>query len=64
MTVDEQNKATLKPLNDGGVNSIGTVGTEYLNYAEGSKVVNSTYYGEFVFNYEQTFKKSITWVVC
>lgn len=57
VTVDEQNKATLKPLNDGGVNSIGTVGTEYLNYAEGSKVVNSTYYGEFVFNYEQTFKK-------
>lgn len=56
-TIDEQSKTILHPLNDGGVNSIGTVGTEYLSYNEGGKNINSTYYGEFALNYERTFNK-------
>lgn len=47
----------LSAFNDGGPNSIGTVGTEYLNYQEGAKKLNSTYYGEFSLNYEHNFKE-------
>lgn len=48
----------LTAYNDGGPNSIGTVGTEYLNYHEGEKRVNSTYYGELSLNYERIFKET------
>jgi TonB-linked SusC/RagA family outer membrane protein len=45
----------LTLMNGGGSLSIGTVGTEYLNYAEGTKDLNSTFYAEFAANYSRTF---------
>lgn len=45
----------LTPFNDGGNASIGTPGTEYLNYNEGEKKVSTAYYGEAVINYDRTF---------
>lgn len=45
----------LTPFNDGGNASIGTPGTEYLNYTEGEKKVSTAYYGEAVVNYDRTF---------
>lgn len=45
----------LSVLNDGGQNSIGVVGTEYLNYDEGDKRLDSRSYMEAAINYEQTF---------
>ncbi|QEC72111.1 TonB-dependent receptor [Arachidicoccus ginsenosidivorans] len=45
----------LNVLNDGGTNSVGTVGTEYLGYDEGDKTVNSKMYGEASFNYSHRF---------
>ena len=45
----------LTPYNDGGNNSIGTAGTEYLNYTEGEKKLSTVYYGEAVVNYDHTF---------
>lgn len=47
----------LLALNDGGANSVGNVGTEYLNYAPGTKTVNTTFYVETALNYNQTFNK-------
>jgi len=49
----------LVPFNDGGLNSIPDfpVGTEYLNYKEGDKIVNSELYGEAALTYDQTFAK-------
>jgi len=46
----------LSVLNDGGTNSVGTTGTEYLNYNEGGKKINSQMYMETALNYNQTFK--------
>lgn len=46
----------LTVLNDGGTNSVGTVGTEYLGYNEGGKDINSQMYLESAFNYNHTFK--------
>lgn len=45
----------LMPYNEGGDGSIGNQGTEYLNYTEGEKKVNTEYYGEAVVNYDRTF---------
>ncbi|WP_083256938.1 SusC/RagA family TonB-linked outer membrane protein [Arcticibacter eurypsychrophilus] len=47
----------LQVLNPGGTGSIGTTGTEYLNYSEGSKLLNSTFYLEAALNYNHTFKE-------
>jgi TonB-linked SusC/RagA family outer membrane protein len=47
----------LKALNDGSTGSIGTVGTEYLNYVEGPKTLNTTFYLEAALNYARTFNK-------
>ncbi len=47
----------LTCLNSGNLGSIGTTGTEYLNYNEGSKIVNTTSYLETAANYERTFNK-------
>lgn len=47
--------SVLTPFNDGGNASIGTPGTEYLNYNEGEKKVSTAYYGEAVINYDRTF---------
>lgn len=40
----------LNPINE-------DTGTEYLDFAEGDKIVNSTYYLEAALNYSQEFKK-------
>lgn len=47
----------LVVLNDGSATSIGTVGTEYLGYAEGAKTVDSRFWLEGSVNYNRTFKK-------
>lgn len=44
----------LTVINNGGVNSIGTPGTEYLNYSEGAKNLNSMVYLETAVNYNRT----------
>ncbi len=47
----------LTALNDGGTNSVGTTGTEYLGYNEGDKIINSQMYLETALNYNQTFRE-------
>jgi len=47
----------LTLLNGGGLGSIGTVGTEYLGYSEGTKDLNSTFYMETAVNYSRTFQE-------
>ncbi|MCD8741029.1 TonB-dependent receptor [Mucilaginibacter roseus] len=58
-TANEQpdGSTTLTLLNGGGALSTGPVGTEYLNYAEGTKTLNSIFYAEFAANYNRTFAK-------
>lgn len=46
---------SLNLLNSGGEGSIGTTGTEYLNYSEGSKDISSTLYLETALNYNRIF---------
>lgn len=48
---------SLQVLNDGSASSVGTVGTEYLGYAEGQKVVDSRYWLEGTLNYNHAFNK-------
>ena len=45
----------VQALNAGGLGSIGTTGTEYLDYSEGNKELNSTFYVEAALNYSRTF---------
>ncbi|MXV16462.1 SusC/RagA family TonB-linked outer membrane protein [Pedobacter sp. HMF7056] len=45
----------LNALNPGGAGSIGTTGSEYLNYAEGDKELSSALYTETAMNYGRTF---------
>ncbi|BAV04859.1 TonB-linked outer membrane protein, SusC/RagA family [Filimonas lacunae] len=47
----------LVALNDGGTTSIDTVGTEYLNYKEGNKIVDSRFWLEGSVNYNHTFNR-------
>lgn len=47
----------LRVMNDGGLGSIGLVGTEYLDYAESGKEVNSMFYAHGIANYSQAFGK-------
>ncbi|MDN3670428.1 TonB-dependent receptor [Echinicola jeungdonensis] len=46
---------SLNVLNDGGTNSIGTPGTEYLNYTEDEKLVESTFWLQGVIDYNRIF---------
>ncbi|WP_341699832.1 SusC/RagA family TonB-linked outer membrane protein [Flavobacterium flavipallidum] len=46
---------TLNLLNPGGEGSIGTPGTEYLNYSEGTKNLSSEIYLQTSINYNRTF---------
>lgn len=46
---------SLNLLNSGAEGSIGTTGTEYLNYSEGAKNISSTIYLESALNYNKTF---------
>ncbi|TJY64502.1 TonB-dependent receptor [Sphingobacterium alkalisoli] len=45
----------LTVLNDGGASSIGVTGSEYLNYSEGSKNLDSRLYMEAALNYAKRF---------
>jgi TonB-linked SusC/RagA family outer membrane protein len=45
----------VQVLNAGGIGSIGTPGSEYLNYSEGVKDLNSVFYLEAALNYNRTF---------
>jgi TonB-linked SusC/RagA family outer membrane protein len=45
----------LTLLNDGSSGSIGASPTEYLTYAPGAAIVNSTAYGEAAINYSHVF---------
>ncbi|WP_257666345.1 SusC/RagA family TonB-linked outer membrane protein [Parapedobacter tibetensis] len=45
----------LRVLNDGGTNSIGATGSEYLNYGEGDKNLDSRLYMEAAVNYARRF---------
>ncbi|SDI60804.1 TonB-linked outer membrane protein, SusC/RagA family [Flavobacterium glycines] len=45
----------LNLLNPGGEGSIGIAGTEYLNYSEGTKNLNSEIYLQTAINYNRTF---------
>lgn len=47
----------LNLLNPGGEGSIGTAGTEYLNYSEGTKNLKSEIYLQTSVNYNRTFNK-------
>ncbi len=49
---------SLTEINDGSATSIGTTGSEYLSYAEGSKDIKSSLYTEGALNYNQVFKKN------
>ena len=44
-------------LNDGGQGSVGIPGTEYLNYSEGGKELDSRIYLETAINYNRTFNE-------
>ena len=47
----------LNLLNSGAPPTYGLTGTEYLNYSEGTKSLNSTFYTEVAVNYNHTFKE-------
>jgi TonB-linked SusC/RagA family outer membrane protein len=47
----------LNVLNDGGQGSIGLPGTEYLNYGEGAKILNSRAHLETAISYNRTFNE-------
>ncbi|WP_181954054.1 SusC/RagA family TonB-linked outer membrane protein [Flavobacterium cellulosilyticum] len=53
----ETGELQLSVLNDGGKGSIGLVGTEYLNYGEGEKKLDSRTYLETAINYNRTFNE-------
>ncbi|WP_308991129.1 TonB-dependent receptor [Mariniflexile litorale] len=50
-------KINLTLINSGREGSIGATGTEYLNYAEGDKSLDSRMYMETAFNYNRTFSE-------
>jgi TonB-linked SusC/RagA family outer membrane protein len=52
------NDITLTEINNGGPLNVGTVGSDYLSYAEGTKDIKATLYTETALNYNQTFKKN------
>src|SRR5690606_18702325 len=47
----------ITAFNHGGPGSIGVTGTEYLNYREGPKIVNTSFYAEGSINYARDFKE-------
>jgi TonB-linked SusC/RagA family outer membrane protein len=53
----ETGELALNVLNDGGQGSVGTVGTEFLGYAQGVKNLDSRIYLETVVNYNRTFNE-------
>lgn len=57
ITLDDKTISGLLVLNDGSTGSVGTTGTEFLNYNEGYKMVNSVFYTEAALNYNHTFNE-------
>ena len=57
MSLDNKTISDLLVLNDGSTGSVGTTGTEYLNYNEGVKYVTSTFYGQASLNYARSFNQ-------
>ncbi|MGE9311061.1 SusC/RagA family TonB-linked outer membrane protein [Niabella sp. CJ426] len=55
--VTPEGEVSLLRLNGGGQGSIGTTGTEYLDYMPGRKDVTATFYTEAALNYDRTFGK-------
>jgi len=55
--VTPEGDVSLIRLNGGGQGSLGTTGTEYLNYSPGSKDVYATFYTEGALNYDRSFGK-------
>ncbi|PHR89265.1 MAG: SusC/RagA family TonB-linked outer membrane protein [Leeuwenhoekiella sp.] len=53
----ETGELAINVLNDGGPNSIGTTGTEFLNYNEGNKLLDSRLYLETAISYDRTFNE-------
>ena len=53
----ETGELALDVINDGGQGSVGTVGTEFLNYAQGRKDLDSRIYLETAINYNRTFNE-------
>ncbi|UOB17970.1 SusC/RagA family TonB-linked outer membrane protein [Abyssalbus ytuae] len=47
----------INVLNDGGQGSVGVTGTEYLDYTEGRKDLDSRIYVEAAVNYNRTFNE-------
>ncbi|WP_437921824.1 SusC/RagA family TonB-linked outer membrane protein [Sphingobacterium sp. LRF_L2] len=56
-SVDPSGGLMLSVMNDGGLGSVGTVGTEYLDYSESGKEVNSMFYAHGIVNYNRIFGK-------
>ncbi|GGH78358.1 TonB-linked SusC/RagA family outer membrane protein [Filimonas zeae] len=56
-TIDGKSVERIIALNDGSASSVGLVGTEYLNYYEGRKLLNTTFYVEAAANYSHLFDK-------
>ena len=56
--VDPTNQTyQLSALNDGGINSVGTIGQEYLNFSPSGTTVSSRMWLESSVNYDRTFKE-------
>ncbi|KDN56618.1 SusC/RagA family TonB-linked outer membrane protein [Flavobacterium seoulense] len=53
----ETGELALRVLNDGGQGSVGTVGTEFLGYAQGDKTLDSRVYLQTTLNYNRTFNE-------
>jgi TonB-linked SusC/RagA family outer membrane protein len=51
----ETGEPALQVLNDGGKGSVGLTGTEYLDYAQGTKSLDSRIYLQGTINYNRTF---------
>lgn len=56
--IDPQDQSYyIKVLNDGSATSLGTVGTEFLNYTEGAKTIDSRVWLQAAMNYNRLFGK-------
>lgn len=53
----EDGSYNINVLNDGSSTSIGTIGTEYLNYIEAPKIVDSHFWLQGALDYNRLFKK-------
>lgn len=61
----ETGELQLQVLNDGGKSSVGLPGTEYLDYAQGTKSLDSRIYLQGTINYNRTFndKHAVTGMI-